>query len=85
MKSHFVEMPLQIPIYFFISFYTLMRKQVKDTGKSLKLRQHQKSELNHSSTEKHAGGVCYVPVFQTCRLLLLFQIIASFDVGQVRL
>ena len=39
---------------------------VKSTAKSLKLR-HRKLELNHSGTEKHAGGVCYVPVFQTCR------------------
>ena len=53
-------------------------KQVKNTATYLKLRDL-KLKLNHSNTEKHAGGVCYVRVFQTCRLLLLFQIIASFD------
>ena len=51
-------------------------KQVKSTATSLKLR-HRKLEFNHSSSEKDAGGVCYVHVFQTCRLLLLIQIIAS--------
>ena len=55
-------------------------KQVKSTPTSLKLR-HRKLEFNHSSSEKHADGVCYVHVFQTCRLLLLIQIIASFDVA----